>query len=303
MRDQLNRPKRFGEVLDLIFILSRRHFMDFLKVFLIILGPIILLEMIFQLSMGYSLFRDIAPGETWFEQIINTFGDEDILETSLQESFANLIIISLTSFFGTFATIALLYIIDHIRKGEEYELSDVIKRAFARFLPVIISFALLFAFLIGLFILIGISIFILALIFDSLPGILAVLFIIALFILIAAVMIYFSVRLSFFLAKIAFGRSVFHSFQESWLITRGRVLFVFGIYFLLILIIGIVSNVFEGVLGFSLGNSVLFNLLINLITLITTMIATVGYAVVYFDLQSRHDASDIKTMLEEYDQQ
>lgn len=303
MKEQLNRPKRFGEVLDVIFTLSRYRFMDFLKIYLIVIGPIILLEMLVQISMGKSFFRDIGPGANWFEQIINSFADENIFESNLKEDLVNTGLLFLTIFFGVFATISVLYVVDHIRKEEDYDLSGVIKQSFTKFLPIIGASALLFISILALFIIIIIVSVIIGVILDSLSTLLSALFIFVLILGIVVIMIYLGVRLSFYIAKIAFNSSVIESFQESWRMTKGRVLFVFGLYLIFTLIIGVVLNVFEFSFGFALGNSILFRLIINLVTLITTMIGAVAYAVVYFDLQSRHDASDLKMMIEEYEQE
>ncbi|MFK4996927.1 hypothetical protein ACI2OX_03375 [Bacillus sp. N9] len=44
----------------------------------------------------------------------------------------------------------------------------------------------------------------------------------------------------------------------------------------------------------------LLSIIINLATIFTTLILSVGFAVMYFDLKIRHDADDLKDMIDEY---
>lgn len=299
MEEQLNRPKRFTLILDTIFSLSRSRFKEFFKVYLFLMGPVILLELILLYFHGKSLIRDSSSvGFNWIEWMDKVFSEENTIFT--QGKLSNNIIVILMSFFGIFAQFAILYAIDHIRKEETFKVSEIIKRPFSRFLPVIGLTILLIIFFIGLFVLIFISIAILSFTIGSLSTeieiLLTILFTVAFIVLI----LYIAIRLSFIPAEIAFGNSISESIQHSWRITKGHTLFLFGLYLIFIMIIQIIDNTFQAGLGMILGDSILFALLFNIILLVTQMFGAVAYAVVYFDIQARYNAPDLQTMIEEY---
>ena len=87
---------------------------------------------------------------------------------------------------------------------------------------------------------------------------------------------------------------------RSWRLSRKRTWALMGLYIVFYFIISSISFGVQMTFGIVLGNSVLLTLISNLVTLVTTMIFSVGYGVMYLDLKTRHDADDIKEMLEDY---
>lgn len=302
MHEKLNKPKKFGEVLDTTFTLSRDHFMDFLKIFLLIVGPVILLEAIIGLGSGESLIRGAEAGEGWIERSVNSFIEDGEIAANTEGSFWTLFVNLLMALFTVLAQVAIVYAINAIRQGNQYSISGVVKRAFSRFWPLFFAGFLLFLFIsFGAFILLLLAVLIIALL-SSISGILAVLLGSVIIFGLIILGIYLFVRLYFYSAAIAFGDTVLASFETSWKLTKGRFWFLIGIAFVFALIIGTVNTVFEIVFGFILGNSVLYGLIISSVLLVTTMITAVAFAVVYFDLYVRHDSTDLREMIDKYDQ-
>ncbi|MFL6557077.1 MAG: hypothetical protein ACJ8MO_13260, partial [Bacillus sp. (in: firmicutes)] len=87
---------------------------------------------------------------------------------------------------------------------------------------------------------------------------------------------------------------------RSWRLSKKRTWVLMGLYIVFYFIISSISFGVQVTFGMVLGNSVLLTLISNLVTLVTTMIFSVGYGVMYLDLKTRHDADDIKEMLEDY---
>ena len=71
--EKFNRPKGFGEILDLTFSLSKNKFRDFFIILLIFMGPIYLLQALIRLASGVSFFREIGVSGAWYEKIISGF--------------------------------------------------------------------------------------------------------------------------------------------------------------------------------------------------------------------------------------
>lgn len=74
-----------------------------------------------------------------------------------------------------------------------------------------------------------------------------------------------------------------------------------GLYIVFYLIITSISFAVKSTFAVVLGNSVLLNIIVNLTSLLTTLFFSVGYAVMYLDLKLRHDADDLKELIENYD--
>ena len=67
------KPKRFGEILDHTFSLSKKRFNVLFSILLIFMGPIYLLQAVIHLFSGTSFFREVGVGGTWYEQILSGF--------------------------------------------------------------------------------------------------------------------------------------------------------------------------------------------------------------------------------------
>ncbi|WP_042355810.1 hypothetical protein [Bacillus rubiinfantis] len=300
MDSKFTKPKGFGEILDHTFSLSKSRFKDFFMIFLILLGPIYLLQAIIQLATGTSFFREVGSGGTWYEQILTSFTETGTIESSIGEDIG-LILIGLGAvILGPVAEGAILFALNHLRKQENFNVSSVIKQAFSRFWPMLGS-SILFGIMILAIVLIPILVVAFSGAFGAMASpILGILLAVVLFLVFGIIIAFLTTRWSFYFGSVVIDRKS-PGFGRSWRLTRGRTWTLIGLYIIFYLIISIVSFAVEATLGIALGNSVLLSIISNLVTLITTMIFSVGYGVIYFDLKVRHDADDLKELLDDYD--
>lgn len=294
MDSKFNYPKSFGKILDHTFSLSKNKFVDFFTLFLIFVGPIYLLQAFFQLIAGVGFFREMGDGELWFERTLMSFQETNLLAD------LGIILVSFVSFFlYPFAAGSILFAVNHIRKNEEYTISQVIKEAASRY-----GYLLASSFLFGLM---AFGIFFVPMIFIIIIGTFAtlanpVLGIIIILLFFLGLFVgggYFLTRWSFYFAIVAVEGDAL-GFSQSWRLTKNRAWILFGLYVVFFLIISIITNTVEISLSLVLGNSVFLTLLIGVLAMFTTMIFTVGYAIMYFDLKLRYDAEDLKEMLQDY---
>ncbi|MEK4405932.1 hypothetical protein MKZ26_16380 [Sporosarcina sp. FSL K6-6792] len=297
MNERLNRPKGFGEILDLTFSLSKSRFRDFFIISLIFMGPIYLIQALISLASGVSFFRELGAGEAWHEKIISSF--EGAESTGLGANLAASLV-GITSFFlFPVATAAILIVVNRIRKNETYTIGSVIKQAFSRYGPIIGSTILFSLITIGL-ILIPVFILVFSLISSlATSSTVGIVLGIILFIALAIGVGYLLTRWSFYLGSAVLGEGS-PGFTRSWRLTRKRGWPLIGLYIIFSLIIGVISFTIELTFGIFLGSSVLLSMIISLASIFTTMIFSVGYAVMYLDLKVRHDADDLKEMIDDY---
>ncbi|CAH2713707.1 hypothetical protein BACCIP111895_00861 [Neobacillus rhizosphaerae] len=300
MDTKFNKPKGFGEILDHTFSLSKNRFKDFFLILLIFMGPVFLLEAILQLFSGTSFFREVGKGNTWIEQNLSSFLDTGTFDSSDFGVDIGTIIVGLVSVvLALIAKAAILFAIDHLRKNEAYTVGSVIKQAFSRFWPMIGS-NLLFGFITFWIIIFPIVMVTLTAVFGYMVNpILGVLGAILLFLGFAVGIGLLLTRWSFYFGSVVLDKES-PGLGRSWRLSRKRTWALMGLYIIFYLIISSISFAIEMTFGSFLGNSVLLTLIVNIATLFTTMIFSVGYAVMYLDLKTRHDADDLKEMIEDY---
>ncbi|MCR2822828.1 hypothetical protein [Lederbergia panacisoli] len=297
MDTKFNRPKGFGEILDLTFRLSKNKFSDFLLINLIFMGPIYLLQIFIQLFSGVSFFRELGSGDVWYEQILSSFE-----ETGSANLGADLGIIAV-SFFSIFlfpvASAAILIAINHIKKNEEYTVGSIIREAFSRYGPILGSSILFVLLLIGL-IIIPIIIVVLVGVIGALANPFAgILMAILLFIGFAIGIGLLLTRWGFYFGAVVLdGEAI--GFTRSWKLSKKRTWALFGLYIVFSLIVSTISYAVEVSFGLFLGNSILLSIISSVVSLFTMVIFSVGYAVMYLDAKTRHDADDLKEMIEDY---
>lgn len=297
MDEKFSRPKSFGQILDHTFSLSKSHFKEFFLIMLIFLGPIYLLQALMELMAGVSFFRGTGMEGSWAEQVLfNLEGTESVnVGADLALAVAGLLAI----FIAPVSTAAIMLAINHLRKGEPYTIGSVIRQAFSRYWPMLGSTLLFMLIASGLFgipiILIVIGGAIGAFIHPAIGVAIGVL----LFIGLVVGCGYLLTRWSFYFGSVVF-KEESPGLSRSWRLTKGRFWPLFGLYIVFFLIISAISATVELSLAMLLGQSVLLSLIVNAVTIFTTMILTVGYTIMYFDLKIRHDADDLKEMIEEY---
>jgi hypothetical protein len=294
-------PKRFGEILDHTFSLSKNHFKVFFMILLIFMGPVYLLQAILQLMSGTGFFRELGTGGTWYEQILTSFEETGTFESSSLGADIGLIIIGLLSaILAPVAEAAILFVINHVRKNEEYTVGSVIKQAFSRFWPMIGSSILFGLICLGIILIpLGIAVGLGVVVGAMVNPIVGILLGIVLFLGFGLGVGLLLTRWSFYFGSVVLDKDS-PGLGRSWRLSRKRTWVLFGLYIVFYLIISSIAFGVQVTFGIVLGNSVLLTLISNIVTLFTTLIFSVGYGVMYLDLKTRNDADDLKDMLEEY---
>ena len=297
---KFNKPKGFGEILDHTFSISKSRFKDFFSILLLIMGPIYLLEAIVQLASGTSFFRAVGSGGAWYEQMLSRFEETGTLDSSSLGADIGVILVGLISLIlGPVAEAAILFAIDHVRRNEEYTVGSAIKQAFSRFWPMIGS-SILFGLIVFAIILVPILIITLVVVIGvEIHPVISILGAILLFLGCAVGVGLLLTRWSFYFGSVVLDKES-PGMARSWRLTKKRTWPLVGLYLVFYLIISSIGFAVQMTFGLFLGNSVLLSIISNIATLFTTLIFTVGYGVMYLDLKLRHDADDLKEMIDDY---
>ncbi|MCJ7842010.1 hypothetical protein MUB24_14085 [Lederbergia sp. NSJ-179] len=296
MDTKFNSPKGFGKILDHTFSLSKNHFAQFFTVFLIFIGPIFLLQAFIKLLSGAAFFKGTGEGDFWLEQTIMSYEDTP---ANIMADFGIGLVSLISIFLYPLAQGAIMLMINHVRKNEEYTLSQVLKEVFPRY-----GYLLAGSFLFGMitFGLIFVPVFFIVLsgalgaIIHPAVGVILVLLMIIGFIVGVG---YLLTRWSFYFGPVVLGEEPL-GLSKSWKMTKNRVWVLFGLYLVFFLIISSISYSVEISFAILLGNSVFVTLITGVTTLFTSMIFSVGYSVMYFDLKLRNEAEDLKDLINEY---
>ena len=296
MEKVFSRPKQFGEILDLTFRIIKDHFGKLFLLLLAFNSPVIITQIIVQVFAGRGLIRDVAAGENFFEQLINTYDMSGQIFDPAELS-GNLIVLLISLFIYPVATASVFLIVKRIKNKQSYDLKEVASQSFARFWPLLGSYIL---FGLVAFFVITIPVAIIAVLIGitfAMGSILAGVFLIL--ILLAALLgsLLLLTRWSFYLPISLFDQAP--GLSESFRLTRGRTWITFGLFITLALITTFIGSAVEG-LSLFLGLSVLYTTIISVVGVFTSMIFTVGIAVIYFDLEVRQTGSDLKDMIESY---
>lgn len=295
MNQQFSRTKKFSEILDHTFQLSKSYFSTFFLIFLFILGPVFLLEAILLLVSGTSFIRQMGTGSTWFEQIATGF-DEDTFSRATEVAdfsvFATLVLIPL-------ASASILIAVKKIKDGESFTAGSVIKQAGKRFGAVLGSSIIVGIIFFVVLIAVMVSIIIPSVAIGVNEPVSGIIFGLGLFLIFGLLIALWFTRWSFYMAAVLF-REDFPGIGYSWRLTKKHTWRVFGLFLVIGLITSIISGAIDGVFVVILGNSVLYSMIANLVTILVYMISAVAYAVIYFDLKFRHDGDDLKEMIDDY---
>ncbi|MFJ7726343.1 hypothetical protein ACIQXV_09280 [Neobacillus sp. NPDC097160] len=301
MDTKFKKPKGFGEILDHTFSLTKNRFKEFFMISIIFMGPIYLIQAIIQLASGTSFFRQVGTGNDWFEQILSGLEESGTINSSNLGVDIGLIVVGLFSaLLFPVAEAAILFAINHIRKNEEFTVGSVIKQAFSRFWPILGSGILFGLISLGIIIIpIVIVAVIGGIVATAVNPIIGILLGILLFLCGAIGIGLLLTRWSFYFGSVVLDKTS-PGFSRSWKLSKNRTWASMGLYIVFYIIVSIISVAVELTFGLLLGNSVLLKMISNLATLFTTMIFSVGYGVMYLDLKTRHDADDLKELIEDY---
>ncbi|WP_370295636.1 hypothetical protein [Rossellomorea marisflavi] len=306
MNGSLDKPKGFGEILDYTFRLSKMHFKTFFLVFLTLIGPLFLLQALIGLLTGTSFFKDSTSVTNIFTDGLETWA------TNLEEEQSTLtpgylIGTMMTGLVGTISLFlypaaqgAIMFAVNHIRKGESFTLKQILKEGFSRYGPLLGSTLLLSVIGFGMFFVPTMAIIIIGMFGMMIDPIFGVVLYLLMFLAAFVGIMYFFVRWGFGVAVSCMEVGQAPGLGRSWHLTKKRVWPILGLFVVFGLIIAIISGAFELTLGLVLGNSVVYQMIVNLVTLFTTMIVSVGYSVIYFDLKTRNDGDDLNQLIDDY---
>jgi hypothetical protein len=295
---KFKKPKSFGEILDLTFNISKNRFKEFFMILLILNGPVYLIEAIVQLFSGTSFFREIGTGNSWVEKIAAGF-EGSANNASISEDIGIIVVSFIGFFLFPVSKAAILFAIDHIRKNEEFTPGSVIKRGFARFWPMLGS-DIVFGLIAFGIVLVPIIIVALTGVFGSMISpFLGIPLAILLFLGFAVGVGYLLTRWSFYFGLVVLDKDA-PGISRSWTLTKGRTWVLMALYLIFYVITSGINMAVQMTLGIFLGNSVLLSIISNITALFTTLVFSVGYGVIYLDLKIRHDADDLKQMIEDY---
>ncbi|MHB8126111.1 MAG: hypothetical protein ACYDEJ_10800 [Desulfitobacteriaceae bacterium] len=317
MEQQLDheKPLTFGQVLDVSFRTIKENFLRLFQIMLIFMGPIYVLQGIGMLSGGVSLLREPnrGMGIMSFLESLSQSGMQGASPNLGTTYFVLLIVSSLMLCIISvpMAYASLIIAIKQIRKKESVNLLSIIKQAFSRFWALLggnmVYGLLYFALFIGMVLIItlylviagGVGVF-QGLAAGTTAG-LGIHILVIILIALSAFLgtIYLLTRWSYFFAAIVFEK-VSPGLRKSWKLTRGCFWRLVGLYLVVILLNVIFAVVIQMAVTLFLGNSILAFLLNSLVSILITMIPVIVYAVIYFDLQVRNEAVDLKEMLETY---
>lgn len=299
MNNQLNKPKGFGEILDQTFRISKYRFKDFFMILLILVGPVYILQAIIDLATGKNFLRQESTGGTWYENMLNNFELAEVSSTNLAADIGFAIVSLLVLFTYPVAQAAILIGVNHIKQNREFTIGSLIKQAMGRFFPMIGSTIVYILIAIGIFFgLIFISVFA-SMIFIMLDFVIGLILSIVLGIFLFLVGAFLLTRWSFYFGSVVMDKNS-PGLTRSWRLSKGRTFKLIGLYLIFIFITFSIAVSLQFSFQAILGDSVLLGLIVSFTTLLTTLIMAVGYAVMYLDLKVRHDADDLRDLIDDY---
>lgn len=302
MNEQFKSPKTFSEILDQTFRLSKERFTDFFMILLILTGPIYIIQAAVQLFSGTSFFRAVSGEGPWYEQFMASYEQTATVDINWGTEITLIVLSIISTVLIIVAEAAIIFAVNHIRNNETYTVAGVIKKAFSRFWPLFWSSILYFLILMGLMIVpmltVGLATFVGAITESVAIGIILG---VVLFLGAMLGLAYLLTRWGFYFGSVTLKEGS-PGLTRSWRLTRKRTWVLMGLYIVFFLIVSTISFAIEFPLTALLGYSVIFTIISNLVTLFTTIIFSVGYAVMYFDSKTRHDADDLKELLDDYNE-
>jgi hypothetical protein len=305
MEKWIEKPRGFGEILDLTFLVIRKQFAKIFLIMLILGGPILLVQAMAMYSGGMPVLPG-SKGESFssldnFLLSLESSGIDQAIATVGGIELAILIITLalLTIVLLPVALAAIIILTAKVKNGETIEIGPIIKEAFSRFGALLGGTVVYFLIAIGLILVPSVSIPLLFLIPDVGPllGIGGVVVGLAFLFGVA----YLLTRWGFYFAAIVFEK-VSPGIGKSWRLTKGQFWRLVGLYIVLNIIVSIITFAFQFVSTIFLSGSILGYLFDTLFTALSYVVMNVSYAVVYFDLRVRNEGADLQEMLDSYHQ-
>jgi hypothetical protein len=307
MEKWIEKPRGFGEILDLTFLVIKKQFAKIFLIMLILGGPILLVQAMAMYSGGMPVLPG-AKGES-FSSLDNFLLS---LESSgIDQAIANVGGIELAILIMTLALLtivllpvalaAIIILTGKVKNGEAVEIGPIIKEAFSRFGALLGGTIVYFLILFGLILVPSLG-FPFLFIFGA-PDVGPLLILVSVIAGLAYLfgVAYLLTRWGFYFTAIVFEK-VSPGIGKSWRLTKGQFWRLIGLYIVLNIIVSVVTFALQFVSTIFLSGSILGYLFDTLFTALSYVIMNVAYAVVYFDLRVRNEGADLQEMLDSYHQ-
>ncbi|GAA0498279.1 hypothetical protein GCM10008986_26690 [Salinibacillus aidingensis] len=261
-------------ILKNTFAMIKDNFPKLFGIYLILVAPMYVIDAIIMGSIGVSFTGGESLNTTWYESLLSTSTPAPLEEGNAWLTVTGLVstMVLLPIAYG-----AVIFAVNHIRNGESFTVSAVIKQALNRFWPIFGSHLLFILMFTGLVI-----VFLLPI---MMFGVLGVIIAILAFIGFAILLGYWLTRWSFYLIKVVFGDTA-PGFSKSWDFTEGRVWPLMGLYIVVFLITLLINLFVEFIAGFLFGNGILPIFMLDITSLLVSLIFFVAYSLVYFELKA-----------------
>lgn len=310
-------PMGVGSLLDRSFSVYRQHFKVFFLLVLILFAPLLLLqEVLLSDVSNMPLFVPENESNSLEEFFQNRFlGEEAALTDSTGKILIYLLLFTPISLLMVYPQMqgAAVLITQGAVYGEPVTLKGAIKQSYSRFWPIVGSTAVYGLIAIGVVLLIGLVVFLLAMLgvgvgsvfleeLDTVNPVLAIVLFILAGILFTALFFlvpgFFLLRWAFYLPVVLIERDGI-GIGRSWRLTKGNFWRLLALYFVLTVIYTMLSAGIQALLVAVFGFSIFGQLLLILFTCLLTPWMMIVYALAYLDLKVRHDGTDVEALLQE----
>jgi hypothetical protein len=301
----IEKPRGFGEILDLTFLVIKKQFAKILLILLILGGPILLVQAMAMFSGGMP----VLPGSSGdrfssLDQFLLSIESGGINQALATVGGIELVLLILTLALLTIvllpvALAAIIILTGKVKNGETVEVKPIIKEAFSRYGALLGGSIVYFLIMIGLILIPSISIPLLFLVPEVGP-LLGIGGVIAGLVFLFGVA-YLLTRWGFYFTAIVFEK-VSPGIGKSWRLTKGQFWRLVGLYIVLNIIVSVITFALQMVSTIALSGSIVGYLFDTLTTALSYVVMNVAYAVVYFDLRVRNEGADLQEMLDHYAQ-
>jgi hypothetical protein len=310
-----------GRILDRSFQIYRKHFVKLTLLMLLLFGPFYLLQSLLLFDQNAAATNSLIDGlrnSFSFDSFVNP--TVDLNHTSNMNIWAILVFSLVLLPIYALALVPLacastLFLVRGVLFGEETPtLGALLKKAFRRFWPMVLSTLLMLLILIGIYLVFVIVILIFVAIFaigsgltggtwnGFAPGIgSGVFFGVLIVLLIVGFLLgwaYFLIRWGYYLPAVAMNEPA-PGIGKSWKLTKRSFWRLLLMYFVLIIVVYVFLLVVNLIILALAGNGLFSQLLQSLITVLISPLWILPYAVSFFDLKIRNEGMGLEDLLQD----
>jgi hypothetical protein len=305
MEKWVEKPRSFGEILDLTFLVLKKQFAKIFLIMLILTGPILLVQAMAMYSGGMPLLpghagADISSLDQFLLSLESSGIDQALVSVGgIELAILIITLVLLIIILLPVALAAIMIVTEKVKNGESVEIKPIIKQSFSRFgallggsiVYLLIAFGLILVPSLGFSFLFA---------FGE-PNVGPLLIIVSVVVGLAYLfgVVYLLTRWGFYFPAIVFEK-VSPGIGKSWRLTKGQFWRLVGLYIVLNIIVSIITFALQIVSDFLLAGSIFGYLFDTLFTALSYLIMNIAYAVIYFDLRVRNEGADLQEMLDSY---